>query len=95
MSAGRSEPDSGRVAAAGQVVLDMVYGGESATALARGRARRGCDARSTGSACSSRQGATAIDIWNQGREAQTPRDVMRARRRGRAGPPRVGGEVTR
>lgn len=59
-----------------QVVLDMVYGSEAPTALLT-------DARAAGAVALDGlgmlvgQGATAVDIWNEGRDGRTPRETMR------------------
>ena len=58
-----------------QVVFDMVYGGHGSTTLVS-------DARGVGATALDglgmlvRQGATAVDIWNQERDGRTPRETM-------------------
>lgn len=60
----------------GQVVFDMVYGGNGETALIS-------DARAAGATALDglgmlvRQGAMAVDIWNEDRVVPTPREAMR------------------
>jgi len=60
----------------GQIVLDMVYGAGASTALladANAAGAVGMD----GLGMLVGQGATAIDIWNQDKDAPTPRTTMR------------------
>lgn len=59
----------------GQVVLDMVYGTETPTALITGARAAGAVALD-GLGMLVAQGATAIDIWDDS-QLRTPRDVMR------------------
>jgi shikimate dehydrogenase len=58
------------------VVLDMVYGTTAPTALVSGARAQGATAID-GLGMLVGQGATAIDIWNQDRDARTPRETMR------------------
>jgi shikimate dehydrogenase len=76
MRAGDPSPIPASWLRADQVVLDMVYGVQGTTALLS-------DARAAGATALDglgmlvRQGATAIDIWNQDCDERTPRDTMR------------------
>jgi shikimate dehydrogenase len=60
----------------GQVVLDMVYGTASPTALVEGARNAGATAID-GLGMLVAQGATAIDIWNADAQVRAPRSVMR------------------
>jgi shikimate dehydrogenase len=60
-----------------QVVLDMVYGAEDRTALVT--CGQAVGARTLdGLGMLVCQGATAVDIWNAGSQARTPRETMLA-----------------
>lgn len=61
----------------GHVVLDMVYGGSAPTALVSAASECGATGLD-GLGMLVNQGATAVDIWNDGSQVRTPRDVMRA-----------------
>lgn len=58
------------------VVLDMVYGRAAPTALIADATLAGAVALD-GLGMLVNQGATAVDIWNEGNPARAPRDVMR------------------
>ena len=77
MRAGDSAPVPASWLRSGQVVYDMVYGTDQPTALV-------AEARSVGAIALDglgmlvAQGATAVDIWDEGSASRTPREVMRA-----------------
>lgn len=77
----------------GQVVLDLVYGGHGPTRLVSDASAAGATALD-GLGMLVRQGAMAVDIWNQDRVVQTPRDVMRVAAEAELARRAAGGETT-
>jgi shikimate dehydrogenase len=61
--------------AAGQVVVDMVYGPVTTKLVAESRERGAKTLDGLGMLVA--QGATAVDIWSGSAQVRTPRDVMR------------------
>lgn len=76
MRAGDPSPIPASWLHAEQVVFDMVYGREAPTTLLADARRAGATGLD-GLGMLVRQGATAVDIWNQDREGRTPRETMR------------------
>jgi len=76
MNAGDPSPLPAEWLRSDQVVLDMVYGRDVLTALIADATRAGARALD-GLGMLVNQGATAVDIWNDGSQVRTPRDVMR------------------
>jgi shikimate dehydrogenase len=60
---------------AGQIVIDMVYGGGTTALLEESRERGATALDGLGMLVA--QGATAVDIWTESAQVRTPRDVMR------------------
>jgi shikimate dehydrogenase len=75
MHADDPSPVPGDWIGAGQVVVDMVYGGRT-TALVKESRERGATTLD-GLGMLVAQGATAVDIWSESAQIRTPRDVMR------------------
>jgi shikimate dehydrogenase len=77
MRAGEESPVPAEWVGRGHVVYDMVYGTPAPTALVR-QAREVGAVALDGLGMLVCQGATAVDIWNEGSGVRAPRDVMRA-----------------
>jgi shikimate dehydrogenase len=75
MHEGDPSPVPGEWIGAGQVVVDMVYGG-GVTSLVEESQERGATTLD-GLGMLVAQGATAIDIWSESAQVRAPRDVMR------------------
>jgi shikimate dehydrogenase len=76
MKAGDPAPVPAEWIAAGQVVVDMVYGPRETEFVRQSQERGATTLDGLGMLVA--QGATAVDIWSGSAQVRTPRDVMRS-----------------